>query len=790
MAEQDKANITSNLTADTANKAAVSKPQQNKKLQTKKVNDVISRGRAMTGSPADQIIVNPVMEESEKTAVMTFGRFNPPTVGHEKLIHKVESVAKQHNGTAHIVASHSEGNAKNPLPADKKVGYIKKVASQGTKVSSSSGEAPTLLHQAAKLHSQGHQHLVMVAGQDRVKEYHTLLHKYNNVSSKHGHYNFKSIKVVSAGQRDPDAEGTEGMSGTKMRAHARAGEMKQFKSGLPKALHPHAEEIANHIRSVKEDLYTEIFTALIEDQVRISDSSWESLVNKSIKSSVTIDEIESVYNEAYIDYLISPKSHLTAEQYSFNAVNSFIANKKFTEEYNTPVAKKDFGKTKHFQALDDLDLNTANRNHTIKEYSYGPLNPNAENEKFWQDKADLWNTSVEEARRARCGNCAAFNQSEAVLKKINAGLGPEGEKVSKLANLGFCEIFEFKCAGNRTCDAWLVGGPLKEEKIKKKKEFVPAAPSYSWVSETNRSDTSKREWGTTSLTRIYKKDTPGEKGKSDVVEDINSVFEAEFKATDREAIARSGQDRKKLDYVLRLSKDRKNDTGMYRQQAITKRIFDLDEATRTSNIKGWSSAAKDLSKLRSDKFKESMPAKLVSVNKDGSERKTTDASTPFTSEKLARDHHERMVKLNPGRKIRHNLYVDGKHITTLGEEFIEEDFGCPIDEDLELHELIEEDFIVTGDELYEDWGEPLEEAEKGGRKVKLGTPFLTPGGPKKRAVYVKHPQTGNVVKVNFGDPNMTIKKSDPARRRSFRARHNCDNPGPRHKARYWSCRAW
>jgi len=83
----------------------------------------------------------------------------------------------------------------------------------------------------------------------------------------------------------------------------------------------------------------------------------------------------------------------------------------------------------------------------------------------------------------------------------------------------------------------------------------------------------------------------------------------------------------------------------------------------------------------------------------------------------------------------------------------------------------------------------LNEAEYHGRKVSLGKPFLTPGGPKKRSVYVKNAK-GNVVKVNFGDPNMRIKKSIPARRKSFRARHNCSNPGPRDKARYWSCRAW
>ncbi len=85
-------------------------------------------------------------------------------------------------------------------------------------------------------------------------------------------------------------------------------------------------------------------------------------------------------------------------------------------------------------------------------------------------------------------------------------------------------------------------------------------------------------------------------------------------------------------------------------------------------------------------------------------------------------------------------------------------------------------------------GQPLQEAEYHGRKVPLGKPMR--GDVKKFKVFVKDPSTGNIKKVNFGDPNMRIKKSNPARRRSFRARHNCDNPGPRTKARYWSCRKW
>jgi hypothetical protein len=95
---------------------------------------------------------------------------------------------------------------------------------------------------------------------------------------------------------------------------------------------------------------------------------------------------------------------------------------------------------------------------------------------------------------------------------------------------------------------------------------------------------------------------------------------------------------------------------------------------------------------------------------------------------------------------------------------------------------------IEADLIYDE-EDKLIAAEKNGRKVTLNKPFRTPDGPKKFSVYVKNDK-GNVVKVNFGDPNMKIKKNIPERRRSFRARHNCDNPGPKWKARYWSCKAW
>ena len=111
--------------------------------------------------------------------------------------------------------------------------------------------------------------------------------------------------------------------------------------------------------------------------------------------------------------------------------------------------------------------------------------------------------------------------------------------------------------------------------------------------------------------------------------------------------------------------------------------------------------------------------------------------------------------------------------------------------DVRVNNYVPIEETYEGDEFYEAYGEieeTLEEAKYHGRTVPLNSPMR--GDVKKFKVYVKDPKTGNIKKVNFGDPNMRIKKYIPARRKSFRARHNCDNPGPKTKARYWSCRKW
>jgi hypothetical protein len=118
-------------------------------------------------------------------------------------------------------------------------------------------------------------------------------------------------------------------------------------------------------------------------------------------------------------------------------------------------------------ALLDIKENIKNRNWTIDNFGYGPLNPDVPDLSFWEKKADMWNTDIETVQTARCCNCAAFDQSNkilnCILKGINETSAADPMDVQVRADLGYCQLFKFKCASARTCDAWLYGGSIKEE---------------------------------------------------------------------------------------------------------------------------------------------------------------------------------------------------------------------------------------------------------------------------------------------------------------------------------------
>jgi hypothetical protein len=182
---------------------------------------------------------------NEKHHVFAFGRMNPPTTGHGALVDKVKEVAKANNADHSIVLSHSQDPEKNPLSGEQKLKHAKRFF-PGANIDVADSENPTFMHQLKKLHKSGVTHATMVAGSDRVDEYKKLLDKYNGPN---GEFNFKKINVVSAGERDPDAEGVTGMSASKMRGHAIDRNYGEFRKGIPQHVSAeHADELYNDVR--------------------------------------------------------------------------------------------------------------------------------------------------------------------------------------------------------------------------------------------------------------------------------------------------------------------------------------------------------------------------------------------------------------------------------------------------------------------------------------------------------------------------------------------------------------
>ena len=169
-----------------------------------------------------------INEATGKTIAFTFGRFNPPTIGHEKLIKKLTSVKADE---MRILISQSQG-LKRALELRQKLNYMKSLFPRyGNQIMIPSSNV--IINMITEMYDEGFTHLKMVAGSDRVNEFKKLFTTYNDVKSRHGYYNFDSIEVISAGERDPDAEGASGMSASKMRAAAQDNDLETFEKGLP-----------------------------------------------------------------------------------------------------------------------------------------------------------------------------------------------------------------------------------------------------------------------------------------------------------------------------------------------------------------------------------------------------------------------------------------------------------------------------------------------------------------------------------------------------------------------------
>jgi nicotinic acid mononucleotide adenylyltransferase len=307
MQDDSMENPEANSGEETTSKKKTDKTEKSKKA-SKKVKDELLVKNA--------IEVNPKLEEApNKTVVLGWGRMNPITVGHEKLVNKIKSVARSEAATPLIYVSHSQDAKKNPLEYDDKIMLAKK-AFGNIIVKSNARTIIQIMQELQKKFSK----VILVVGQDRIKQFDELLNKYNGKD-----YNFDNISIVSAGARDPDSEGVEGMSASKMRAAASQGDFKKFKTGLPRRLQSDAQDVYDMVRGgMKIAEMLELDEALTIQQRRM-----RAITMRKYKSKIAQGRRRMAKKAASMD-----KLKLRARKAAIKIIRKKVAGKK-GEKYNS-----------------------------------------------------------------------------------------------------------------------------------------------------------------------------------------------------------------------------------------------------------------------------------------------------------------------------------------------------------------------------------------------------------------------------------------------------------------------
>ncbi len=218
-------------------------------------------------------------------AVITWGRLNPVTIGHEKLVNKVKSEAKKRGAMPHVYISHSQDAKKNPLDYNTKYNFARKAF--GPVVTKSTSK--TIIQVLQEVEKMGHNEVVIIVGSDRVSEFKTFTSKYNGKD-----YTFDKLEVVSAGERDPDAEGVSGMSASKMRAVAQAGDYDSFKTGTPsKMSEKDKKAMYDKIRSVMD----------ISEETEIDDVDDKDfdISDKELDAFIAMTDLDALDEEDELD---------------------------------------------------------------------------------------------------------------------------------------------------------------------------------------------------------------------------------------------------------------------------------------------------------------------------------------------------------------------------------------------------------------------------------------------------------------------------------------------------------
>ena len=249
-------------------------------------------------------------EAKAKSAVMVFGRFNPPTIGHGKLLESAGNIARRFNAELYVYGSQSQDSKKNPLSNQQKMNFMKEMFPKYKNSIQADPNIRSAIDAAVKL-NEGNDQLVMVVGSDRDADFKKLLEQYNGRKAKHGYYEYDSIKIVSAGERDPDAEGVTGMSASKMRKAASENDIDSFRNGVPSNMSE--QSMMRMLKSVRKGLNL---------KEAIFDKEWPT---RPEKITLEVPEEDLEYN--YMGYETEYFSHMPIVEETFSELRSLSLSK-------------------------------------------------------------------------------------------------------------------------------------------------------------------------------------------------------------------------------------------------------------------------------------------------------------------------------------------------------------------------------------------------------------------------------------------------------------------------------
>ena len=648
------------------------------------------------------------LTEQKETIVFAFGRFNPPTIGHGKLIQKTASVAG--SSPYRIYPSFSQDPKKNPLPFATKVAYMKKMFKSHARNVTVNRKAKTFLNVASLLHDEGFKNIIMVAGSDRVGEFQALLTKYNGVKSSHGFYEFDNIQVLSAGERDPDSEGVEGMSASKMRAAALDSDFDSFAKGVP------FHDTSMKMSDIKK-MYLDVRKNMgIREQRDMGNMD----THEALRDKYLTGEIWNVGDIIEANGIVGTIIRKGTNYVSFTDDTDKV-HKAWLHEINE--APED-ALSRVLRKIDAIS-HPARMKQAVKLYvQQRDLNPKKDGRHIAQKVSNMMGDKV------RTNTLADYINTLIKKGKLPKNLAAQ-KKITKTKQEKEIEDMP----GSQPAKYYAKGVGDKKDMAKSTKQ----ARARQFAKQSKMDDDDPAAY----------KLAPGDKDAKTRPSQYTKKFKQMY-----------GEE-SQLDEKIAGLVNKSDKTGV--PYSILKKSYDRGMAAwKTGHRPGttpqqWAFARVN-SMLTGGKADPDLQKQAKKYKKKSKSEEVTE-NAPDTSDAMKR------------YKAGKAGFTDISHLKAKG--LIKRSDGTKKKSD--KYEMNE-------------WGEIDEQAEYDGRKVKLNNP--TRGDVKKYKVYVKN-EKGKVIKIEFGDPNMEIKRDDPGRRKSFRARHRCDSdPAPKWTARYWSCKFW